>query len=95
MGNKGRGSQFISHNYPDNNMSGHPKETKKDKNDKNPVNLNTASLKQIADIPLIGDYRAKDIIERRPFKSWDEVAKVPGITKDMIDAMKDGRATID
>ncbi|MGE5430345.1 MAG: ComEA family DNA-binding protein [Syntrophomonadaceae bacterium] len=92
MGDKGRGSQFMSHNYLGQNE---PANFKHGKHDKSPVNLNTDSLKMIADIPLIGDYRAKDIIDHRPFKTWDDVAKVPGITKDMIEAMKSGRATIE
>ncbi|HEX2866263.1 MAG TPA: helix-hairpin-helix domain-containing protein [Ignavibacteriales bacterium] len=91
MGNKGRGSQFISHSYLGQDV---PANFKKGKHDKSPVNLNTDDLKRIADIPLIGDYRARDIIAHRPFKSWEEVARVPGITKEMIEAMKSGRATI-
>ncbi|MCU7496104.1 MAG: hypothetical protein HF314_17550 [Ignavibacteria bacterium] len=92
MGDKGRGSQFMSHSYLGQNT---PENFKHGKHGISPVNLNTDDLKRIADIPLIGDYRAKDIIARRPFKSWDEVAKIPGITKEMIEVMKSGRATIE
>lgn len=109
MGNRGRGSQYMGEEYPglrkppihrqekNNPEKNNPDQssTGKTAQDKVPVNLNTASLKEIGDLPLIGDYRAKDIIDKRPYKNWDDLAKVPGLTKEMIDAMKDGRAVIE
>jgi competence ComEA-like helix-hairpin-helix protein len=43
------------------------------------LNINTASRAEIEKLPRIGKGKADDIIKRRPYKSIDDLRKVPGI----------------
>lgn len=45
-----------------------------------PVNLNTASIPALAEV--VGLPRAYDLFLWRPFRTWDDVMAVPGITDD-------------
>jgi DNA uptake protein ComE-like DNA-binding protein len=58
------------------------------------VDLNTAPEEELADLPMVGPKRARDLMQHRPFKSWDEVQNVPGFDKGMIDDLKSGGAQI-
>jgi competence ComEA-like helix-hairpin-helix protein len=55
--------------------------------------LNAASLAQLERIPGIGFIHAQRIVNYRttsgPFKDLDELQKVPGLTPDMVDDLKD------
>ncbi len=55
--------------------------------------LNAASLAQLERIPGIGFIHAQRIVNYRttsgPFKNLDEIQKVPGLTPDMVDDLKD------
>jgi competence ComEA-like helix-hairpin-helix protein len=55
--------------------------------------LNAASLAQLERIPGIGFIHAQRIVNYRttsgPFKDMDELEKVPGLTPDMVDDLKD------
>lgn len=47
-----------------------------------PVNINKASVEQLAELPYIGPKRATLIVERRqqkPFQSIDELLEIKGI----------------
>jgi DNA uptake protein ComE-like DNA-binding protein len=58
------------------------------------VNLNTADQKEIEDLPMVGPKRAEALMKARPFKSWDEVAKVEGMDLGMIDDLRSGGAEL-
>jgi len=58
------------------------------------VDLNTAPEREIADLPVIGAERAKALRAARPFKSWQDVEKLPGFGPGMIDDLKSGGAQI-
>lgn len=58
------------------------------------VDLNTVSEQELADLPMVGPERAKDLVAHRPFESWDDVRKVPGFSVGMIDDLKSGGAVI-
>ena len=58
------------------------------------VDLNTAPEKVIADLPMIGADRARKLCERRPFSSWDDVERIPGFGKGMVDDLKSGGGQI-
>lgn len=54
------------------------------------VDLNTASEKEISDLPMVGADRAKALLNARPFRSWDDVSQIPGFGPGMIDDLKSG-----
>ena len=54
-----------------------------------PVDLNTADLKALEDLPGVGPATAKKIIAARPFKSVDDLSQVKGMSKAKVDALKD------
>jgi DNA uptake protein ComE-like DNA-binding protein len=58
------------------------------------VDLNTAPEKELADLPMVGPKRARELMQHRPFKSWDDVLNVPGFDKGMVDDLKSGGAQI-
>lgn len=59
------------------------------------IDLNTASEQELADLPMVGPKRAHDLIQRRPFKSWEDVKQVPGFDAGMVDDLKSGGARIE
>jgi competence protein ComEA len=60
------------------------KETAKGK-----VNINTAELAALEDLPGIGAATAKAIVDGRPWKSVDELDKIRGLGKNRIAALRD------
>lgn len=52
------------------------------------VDLNTASDNDILAIPGLGVTLAKEVIKNRPYKSVDDVKKVPGIDAARFEIMK-------
>ncbi|RJX25880.1 MAG: phospholipase [Desulfurivibrio sp.] len=56
------------------------------------VNLNTATARQLQELPYIGESRAAAIIKYRqghgPFTSFDQLLAVPGIGRDSLEAMR-------
>ncbi len=53
------------------------------------VNINTAELAVLEQLPGIGPATAKAIIEGRPWKSVDELDKIRGLGKNRISALRD------
>jgi competence protein ComEA len=54
---------------------------------KAPVDLNTASLKELEALPGVGEATAKKIVAGRPYKSVDELSKA-GVPPKTIDGLK-------
>jgi competence protein ComEA len=54
-----------------------------------PVDLNSADQKALEALPGVGPALAKRIMEGRPFTSVDDLAKVKGLTKTKVAALKD------
>lgn len=52
--------------------------------EKEKININTATYEELESLPLIGDKKAKDIINNRPYKTIYDIAKIKGIGKDCI-----------
>lgn len=57
------------------------------------ININTATFDEIASISVVGEERAHTLISHRPYKSWEDITKVPGFSKGMVESLKDS-ATI-
>jgi len=58
-----------------------------------PVNINTATEKELDDLPGVGPATAKKIIENRPYSSIEDLSKVERFGKKKIEKLKD-RITI-
>lgn len=58
------------------------------------VDLNTAPEEELADMPMVGPKRARELMQHRPFKLWDDVQKVLGFDTGMVDDLKSGGARI-
>ena len=62
------------------------------------LDLNTASEQDLTEIQGIGKDHAKKIIEYRnqigPFKSWEDVKRIPGMPGNMMDTLKRQGCTV-
>ena len=58
-----------------------------------PINLNTASERDLQELPEIGPKHAAAIIAGRPYKTVDEVVKVKGIGPKTLEKIRD-KATV-
>ena len=56
---------------------------------KEPMDINTASKKELATLPKIGDARAKAIVKGRPYSGKDDLIIKKIIPQDAYDAIKD------
>ena len=56
---------------------------------KEPMDINTATEKELATLPKIGDVRAKAIIKGRPYNGKDDLINKKIIPQDAYDAIKD------
>lgn len=56
--------------------------------------LNIASQQELAKIPLIGAHHAYNMVRHRPFRSWDDLKRSPGITDELIEELKKGGARL-
>ena len=58
------------------------------------IDLNTAEEQELSQLPMVGPERAKQLVQNRPFKSWQDVEQIAGFSKGMIDDLKSGGAVI-
>ena len=56
---------------------------------KEPMDINTATEKDLATLPKIGEVRAKAIIKGRPYNGKDDLINKKIIPQDAYDAIKD------
>ena len=56
---------------------------------KEPMDINTATEKELATLPKIGEVRAKAIIKGRPYSGKDDLINKKIIPQDAYDAIKD------
>jgi DNA uptake protein ComE-like DNA-binding protein len=58
------------------------------------IDLNHATVEELASLPMIGKSRAEQLVKARPFRSWEDVEKVPGFSKGLVDDLKSGGAEL-
>lgn len=58
------------------------------------LDLNTATEEEIGSVPLIGPSHARELIKRRPFNSFEDVKRVPGISTEQLNALVDAGAVV-
>ena len=56
---------------------------------KEPMDINSATAKELATLPKIGEVRAKAIIKGRPYNGKDDLLNKKIIPQDAYDAIKD------
>lgn len=56
------------------------------------IDLNTAPENVLAAFSAVGPARIEALMLRRPFRSWDDVARVPGISQTIIEELKSSGA---
>jgi DNA uptake protein ComE-like DNA-binding protein len=81
----------YQHNHPGQNE---PRSYGETHHENRELDLTTAGEQDLAGLPMVGPQRARDLVQRRPFNSWADVAKVPGFSTGMIDDLKSGGAVI-
>ncbi len=61
------------------------------------IDLNSASVDELARLRMIGRERAQDLVNYRnehgPFRTWSDVKNIPGFSDQMIEDLKRRRAT--
>lgn len=62
------------------------------------INLNRASLEDLAKLPMVGRDKAEKLIQYRKdhgdIKNWDELENVLSFSKGMIENLKQGGVTL-
>lgn len=56
------------------------------------IDLNTAPEHVLAALSAVGPARIEALMLRRPFRTWDDVARVPGISQSIIERLKSSGA---
>ncbi|MCC6590844.1 MAG: helix-hairpin-helix domain-containing protein [Bryobacterales bacterium] len=51
------------------------------------LDLNTATPEQLQQLPHMGPDNAETVRKNRPLKSWDDVERLPGFSKQMVDEL--------
>ena len=66
-----------------------PADAKKDEKKAAPMDINSASEKELATLKGIGDVRAKAIVAGRPYKGKDDLVAKKVLTQGVYDGIKD------
>lgn len=57
------------------------------------IDINHATVDELARLEGVGRERAQEIIRRRPFRNWEDVRQIPGLEEKVLEALQRG-ATI-
>jgi DNA uptake protein ComE-like DNA-binding protein len=58
------------------------------------IDINTASVDELAELRLVGRQRAEEIVKGRPFHSWDDLKQLSSISEGMVEDMQKSGATL-
>jgi DNA uptake protein ComE-like DNA-binding protein len=58
------------------------------------VDLNVATLDELAALPGVGEALAYDLLLWRPYLSWEEVSNVPGFDRARVELLRKGGARV-
>lgn len=50
--------------------------------------MNAASVEQIANLPGVGPAIAGAIVAQRPFRGWDDIRSLPGVSQGLIKQLR-------
>ena len=53
------------------------------------INVNTATFEKLLSLPGIGEVKARNIIENRPYRKLEDLLRVPGIGKKTLERIRD------
>ncbi len=58
------------------------------------IDINNASVQELMKIPGLGRQRAEELINNRPFDSWNEVRRVPGFSDRLVEELQQSGAIL-
>ncbi|NLH40845.1 MAG: hypothetical protein GX448_03310 [Planctomycetes bacterium] len=53
------------------------------------LDINTASIEELAELPEIGAKRARTLVRRRPFHDWIEIDSLPGFNAGLVEEIQE------
>jgi competence protein ComEA len=60
----------------------------------NGIDLNRASEQELDQVGGLGRERAQRIVQKRPFRSWDDLKRVEGFSDKLVDDLRQAGATL-
>lgn len=58
------------------------------------IDLNTAPEDLLAALPMFGPARVEALLQRRPFRTWADVGRVPGISQCILEELRRSGAAL-
>ncbi len=58
------------------------------------IDINTAPEERLADLPKVGRERARALAQHRPFRTWEDVERIPGFGAGMVDHLRSAGVTL-
>ena len=58
------------------------------------VDLNSADVKEIANVPGVGPRIADAIVARRPLRGWDDLKELPGMSQGLMKQLRNSGVRI-
>lgn len=58
------------------------------------LDINKASPQELEKAPMIGQERARKLVEARPIRSWEDLKKVEGFDEKLVENLRSAGATL-
>lgn len=52
------------------------------------LDINTASLEELTQLPMIDEQRAQALVKQRPFHDWFEIDELPGFNPRLVEDLQ-------